>query len=42
MYREKALVRRSGDGYGAVYLPADRLRRYRDTAEEIVDRVTPR
>lgn len=38
--REKDLVRRSGDEYGAVYLPTDRLRHYWDTTEEIVDRVT--
>jgi len=38
--REKGLVRRSGDEYGAIYLPTDRLRNSWDTADEIIDRVT--
>ncbi|MFC7139692.1 ArsR/SmtB family transcription factor [Halosimplex aquaticum] len=37
---EEDLIRRSGDGYGAIYLPTDRLRGCWDTAEEIIDRVT--
>jgi DNA-binding transcriptional ArsR family regulator len=40
--REKNLVRRSGDEYGAIYLPSDRLRQYWDTTEDIIDRVTSR
>lgn len=40
--REKNLVRRSGDDYGAIYLPSDRLRGCWDTAEEIIERVTAR
>ncbi|WP_123537802.1 ArsR/SmtB family transcription factor [Halosimplex salinum] len=38
--REKDLVRRSGDEYGAIYLPSERLRSSWDTADEIIDRVT--
>ena len=37
--REKNLVRRSGDDYGAIYLPTDRLRQYWNTCEEIIDSV---
>jgi DNA-binding MarR family transcriptional regulator len=37
---EKELVRRSGDEYGAIYLPTDRLRNNWDTADGIIDRVT--
>ena len=37
--REKNLVRRSGDDYGAIYLPTDRLRQCWDTCEEIIDSV---
>jgi DNA-binding transcriptional ArsR family regulator len=40
--REKDLVRRSGDDYGAIYLPTDWVRQYWDTVEEIIDRVTGR
>jgi len=40
--REEKLVRRSGDEYGAIYLPSDRIRQYWDTAEEIIERVTSR
>ena len=38
--REKNLVRRSGDDYGAIYLPTDRLRQCWDTCEEIIDSVS--
>ena len=38
--REKNLVCRSGDDYGAIYLPTDRLRQYWDTCEEIIDSVS--
>ena len=38
--REKNLVRRSGDDYGAIYLPTDRLRQYWNTCEEIIDSVS--
>ena len=36
---EKNLVCRSGDDYGAIYLPTDRLRQYWNTCEEIIDSV---
>jgi DNA-binding transcriptional ArsR family regulator len=40
--RENGLIRRSGDDYGAIYLPTDRVRRYWDTVEDVIDRVTGR
>jgi len=37
--REEGLIDRSGDDYGAIYLPSDRLRGSWDTAEDIIERV---
>ena len=37
---DRGLLRRSGDEYGAIYLPTERLRHYWDTTEEIIERVT--
>jgi DNA-binding transcriptional ArsR family regulator len=37
--REKDLVERGTDGYGAVYLPTDAVRRCWDTVEDIADRL---
>ncbi len=33
------IVTNSGDDYGAVYLPTDRVRHHWDTVEEIIDEV---
>jgi DNA-binding transcriptional ArsR family regulator len=35
--REQDLVHRGGDGYGAIYLPTDRVRHCWDVVEEIAD-----
>jgi DNA-binding transcriptional ArsR family regulator len=36
---ENDIVRSSGDDYGAVYLPTDRVRAHWDTVEEILEKV---
>ncbi|MFC6976094.1 ArsR/SmtB family transcription factor [Halomicroarcula sp. GCM10025709] len=36
---ENDIVADSGDDYGAVYLPSDRVRNYWDTVEEIMETV---
>lgn len=33
------VVEKSGEDYGAIYLPSDRVRQYWDTVEEILDEV---
>jgi DNA-binding transcriptional ArsR family regulator len=40
--REKNIVQRSGDDYGAIYLPTDRVRHYWDTVEDIIDSINVR
>ena len=37
---ENDVVRKSGDDYGAVYLPTERTKSHWDTVEEIVEEVT--
>jgi DNA-binding transcriptional ArsR family regulator len=39
LLREKDLVERSSDGYGAVYLPTETVKRCWDTVERIADRL---
>lgn len=34
------VVQKSGDGYGAVYLPSDRARHHWETIEQIMEQVT--
>ncbi len=36
---ENDIVEKSGDEYGAVYLPTDQVRTHWDTVEEIVEKV---
>ena len=36
---ENDIIRSSGDDYGAVYLPTDRVRAHWDTVEEILEKV---
>jgi hypothetical protein len=37
---ENDVVQKSGDGYGAVYLPSDRARHHWETIEQIMEQVT--
>ncbi|MDF9743965.1 ArsR/SmtB family transcription factor [Natrinema salsiterrestre] len=36
---ENDIVTKSGDDYGAIYLPTDRTRRHWDTVEQIIEQV---
>ncbi|WP_440764305.1 ArsR/SmtB family transcription factor [Natronorubrum sp. DTA7] len=36
---ENDIVTKSGDDYGAIYLPTDRTRRHWDTVEQIIEKV---
>ncbi len=37
--QENDIVRSSGDDYGAVYLPTDRVKQHWDTVETIIDQM---
>ena len=38
--RDNNVVKKSGDGYGSVYLPSEAARVHWDTVEEIIQQVT--